>query len=81
MDCKLTKLSSVLCSFYQHNSDRQIMDKHEKKYRRLEELDEEGVVTLLERWDLEEFVEFARERRLDGWKLFVSIILSNHNRL
>ncbi|CAH1641659.1 unnamed protein product [Spodoptera littoralis] len=42
----------------------------DKKYKRLEELDEEGVVTLLEKWDLEEFVEFARERTLDGRKLF-----------
>nr|XP_049705057.1 uncharacterized protein LOC110380790 [Helicoverpa armigera] len=45
------------------------MERNEKKCKRLEELDEEGVVTLLEKWDLEEFVEFARVKTMDGRKL------------
>ncbi|KAJ8709479.1 hypothetical protein PYW08_009483 [Mythimna loreyi] len=46
-----------------------MVGKHDKKYKRLEELDEEGVVTLLERWDLDEFLEFTREKKIDGRKL------------
>ncbi|KAJ8715355.1 hypothetical protein PYW07_009837 [Mythimna separata] len=46
-----------------------MVGKHDKQYKRLEELDEEGVVTLLERWDLDEFLEFTREKRIDGRKL------------
>ncbi|CAB3222908.1 unnamed protein product [Arctia plantaginis] len=46
-----------------------VMEKQEKKYKRIEELDEDGVATLLQRWELDEFVEFTRERKIDGRRL------------
>ncbi|XP_075986406.1 uncharacterized protein LOC142983437 [Anticarsia gemmatalis] len=45
------------------------MDKPEKKYKRVEELDQEAVATLLQRWELDEFVEFTREKEIDGTRL------------
>lgn len=51
----------------------QVMEKQEKKYKRIEELDEDGVATLLQRWELHEFVEFTREKQIDGKRLLVSI--------
>ncbi|CAH0597830.1 unnamed protein product [Chrysodeixis includens] len=45
------------------------MESQELKYSRVEELDEDGVASLLQRWDYQEFAEFAREKKLDGRKL------------
>lgn len=51
------------------------MDKSEKRsYKRIEELDTRGVTDLLETWQMTEFVEFSREKEIDGRKLMVSYL-------
>lgn len=45
------------------------MEKQERKYKRIEDLDESGVATLLKRWQLDEFVEFTKEKQIDGRRL------------
>lgn len=46
------------------------MDKSEKRLsRKLEALDSGSVVKILERWDMREFVDFVKEKDLDGRKL------------
>lgn len=48
----------------------EITDK--KMNKRVEDLTTSSVVLLLERWEMTEFVDFVREKQLDGRKLMVS---------
>lgn len=49
------------------------MDKNEDAST-IEDLCVDNVVLLLDKWGLQEFVEFVKEKELDGRKLAVSII-------
>lgn len=51
-----------------NNTDKKI-------YKKVEDLNSESVQELLRKCDMEEFVEFAKEKELDGKKLMVSWIL------
>lgn len=46
------------------------MEKRDKRIsKRLDELDNGAIVTILQRWNLEEFSDFVKEKHLDGRKL------------
>lgn len=52
------------------------MDKKEKKINKIvEDLTMDSIVNLLERWDMAEFVDFVKDKQLDGRKLMVRNIL------
>ncbi|XP_030019624.2 uncharacterized protein LOC115439778 [Manduca sexta] len=46
------------------------MDKSDKKYcKTIDDLDTDGIVKILKRWDMDEFVDFVEEKQVDGRKL------------
>ncbi|CAG4945266.1 unnamed protein product [Parnassius apollo] len=41
---------------------------------KLEELDPEDVLSLLQKWDMDEFGDFVKEKELDGRKLMDKVV-------